>query len=304
MKKVIFDTSFLNAAKKVFYDTGINHLDDNFPNVGYERIVHDYVLDELLRKKTERAINAEFYAINNLWTMHSSDVVIKDEFVNGVEHYDLYKDVNFESNIIPYLKGNHKNQNTWNRKHKIKIKEREKAREDVYARIRSQGIETKFELTTLEKIIFDAVNAGFTAYLDAKQDSVIEIKGNNFTLKKNGTVMHIRIVQNIKVDLPSLYNFLIAEQFINNITKRQKHPKANTEIEFTLEFAELKKNIKFEKNTLADFQISLSGLHYCDGFATCDKGQASLIKLLYPQYESKLQCYDRKTLQLLSWIDL
>ncbi len=104
--------------------------------------------------------------------------------------------------------------------------------------------------------------------------------GNKGIFKKN--------IFNIEKELPTLYQFMMLEQLIKNLKK----PKNKDHFKVLL--PGLQSHVKIEFNTLADSQISLSGLHYCDAFATFDKGQAKLIKFLFPQYSNKMKLYEKK----------
>lgn len=107
--------------------------------------------------------------------------------------------------------------------------------------------------------------------------------------RNNKEISHL----NIEKQLPSLYQILLLEQLVTRLKKPENKDK------FKVQLSGLNSHVKIELNTLADSQISLSGLYYSDAFATFDKGQAQLIKFLFPEHTDKIKLYikdkDQKT---------
>ena len=118
--------------------------------------------------------------------------------------------------------------------------------------------------------------------------------GETFTLREENKADVSRIINNIQGELPSLYNFLIADRFLEKVKKMKKIDVSIKKRRFFIDFYGIKESVKFEENTLSDFQISLSGLHDCDAFATCDRAQAQLIKLLHPEHKDKIRFYESR----------
>lgn len=294
--KVIFDTSFLiRSYENVKNENGCNIIDAEFPSNNWDRIIHDYVIDEFFRIEDKRLERADFYERNKIYIMRSSHKLILDEFEHGTAQSSLEKNETFESNIIPFLKKQHWDQVKIENEHNKKKEQRDLAKKVFYELIGKDINNTSITLQQLKDDIQKIINSGHHIPLPFEENITIYMRENSFEriyilgtkdiLKKE--------IFNIANDLPTLYQFMLLEQLIKKLEKPEKKN------EFKAFLPGLKSHVKIEFNTFADSQISLSGLHYCDAFATFDKGQAQIIKFLFPQYANKVEFYqinkDKKT---------
>jgi len=86
--KVIFDTSFLSRSKEGIVNANKrNIIDAEFPISGWDRFVHDYVIDEIfpgnLKSQSHHAQTSKYYKNNKLNMMQSSHHILIEEFKNG-----------------------------------------------------------------------------------------------------------------------------------------------------------------------------------------------------------------------------
>lgn len=71
--KVIFDTSFLIRAFEGFHNNGCNIIDTEFPSNNWDRIIHDYVIDEFFRIENEEQSALLFMKVvkSIQWLLHT-----------------------------------------------------------------------------------------------------------------------------------------------------------------------------------------------------------------------------------------
>lgn len=288
--KVILDTSFLIRAAEGFYNKGgHNIIDAEFSPTAWDRIIHDYVIDEFFRIENERAKRADFYKNSKIYTMASSHEIFLKEFNFGTAKTCLEKNERIESNIIPFLKGQHWDQKKLETEHNTNKKQRETARERFYVELVGKDFNsnTILSLQLLKDNLYQLINNGYQIVLPFGENVTIYIKKASFELihPLGNREIFKREVINFEKEMPSLYHFLLLEQLITRLQKPENKD------EFKVKLPDLNSHVKIEFNTLADSQISLSGLHYCDVFATFDKAQAQLIKFLFPEHVNKTKLY-------------
>ena len=111
-------------------------------------------------------------------------------------------------------------------------------------------------------------------------------------------------IENIKSSLPTFYNIICYDVFMNSLKRPSdilKRKQENVMDPFkikTFQKIEIKDHnkdesktleyIELSENLLPDFRISLLALHYVDEFAACDEGLAALLTFLYPEHASKI----------------
>lgn len=286
-KKVVLDTSFLiRAYDNVCNEDGCNIIDAEFPANKWDRVIHDYVIDEFFRIENIKLDRANFYEKNQLYTMCCTHQIILDEFEHGSAQSCLEKNKKIEDNIILFLKEQHWDLVNIEKKHHKKKEQRDLSKEKFLKLIGQDSSKTLINLQQLKDDIQKMINNGHFIPLSEENVSIY-MKKNSFERiysLDNKDILK-REIFNIENELPTLYQFILLEKFIKALKKTEKRD------EFKILLEGLQSPVKIERNTLADSEISLSGLHYCDAFATFDKGQAQLIKFLFPQYANKVRFY-------------
>ena len=286
--KVIFDTSFLIRSWEGTSDkNGRNIIDAEFPLHNFDRIIHDYVIDEFFLIEDQRTHRVNSYEKNELYTMRSTHEFFLKEFILKTATSCLDKDEMKNFEMLGFLRHQHPRQLEFENKYNHIKKDRQTAKEACFKLI---GLEhdshVKLSLSLLKHSLGNSIENGFQIDIAGVKE-IIYAKGNLFELihpLKEREIIK-REISAIKDELPSLYQFLLFEKFVKALKKPE-----NKE-EFKVELPGLKSHVKIDYNTLADSQISLSGLHYCDCFATFDKGQAQIIKFLFPEYMHKIKLY-------------
>jgi len=74
---------------------------------------------------------------------------------------------------------------------------------------------------------------------------------------------------------------ILATLFIDSLSRKKDEIK-----QFTTQLDG--ENIKIDRNTISDLKISCSSLPYIKKFVTKDKGQAQILKLLFPEFKKKI----------------
>lgn len=220
--------------------------------------------------------------------MNSSHKIILEEFRQGTAESCLNRDERFESNLQPFLEKKHYAQINLKEKYDQQKKLQDEGHKKVFDIL---GINfnknTPLSYSLLKDSLHQLMSNGYQMTFHSKESETIYMKGTSFELiypLGNKEILKRKILD-VEKELPSLYQFLLLEEFIKGLKK----PENKTE--FKVPLPGLKSHLKIEFNTLADSTISLSGLHYCDAFATFDKGQAQIIKFLFPQYANKIRFY-------------
>ena len=231
--------------------------------------------------------------------MESSHVIIWNEFHHKQNFDHLGKNLKREQDVLlslakklpPYQ------QQHWEQQYQERIDERQKARKATFKNIQVGSV--GYKPPTLDELInelFTPIKTGCRRIPIITNKLIAEIKGT-----KKG--MKIRFLEqkgptgwkdkNLQTDLPSLYLFSIANLFLDKIKRPTISSEENS---FKIKLPGIRDDVKIEENTIPDFQISLSGLHHCHIFATCDEAQAQLLKFLYPEYvdKNKIRYYKKK----------
>ena len=300
-KRVVLDSSFLGHSKQgISAADGTNIIDKEFPDDEYDRVIHDYVLDEFFRDNplsdanknlVWREKNIQIYRANNLYMMESSHVIIWNEFHHKQNFDHLGKNLKREQDVLlslakklpPYQ------QQHWEQQYQERIDERQKAKKEIFNKISIASKEHKvLKLEDLKERLSSLLKDGYR--LPFHDTSYIEIIGEKVALKEKDKLKVTRTIKN----LPSLYLFSIANLFLDKIKRPTISSEENS---FKIKLPGIRDDVKIEENTIPDFQISLSGLHYCDVFATCDEAQAQLLKFLYPEYVDKIRYYKTNSQQ-------
>ncbi len=281
--KVIFDTSFLSRSKEGIVNANkINIIDAEFPISGWDRFINDYVIDEIfpgnLKSQPHHAQTSEYYKNNQLKMMQSSHYILIEEFKNGT--ITLKEEKNHEQQLQAYLEGTHPNQYQIEAAHDSQRTARTKAKQEIIDQTQKNHSTTSISLSGLQSELEQLITDGYQCSLHGGY--VIYIKGKSYELINcYETPAITKEITDLETELPTLYMFLIAELLLKNVSQGK------------IILPGLTKKVEIELNTISDFQISLSGLHYCDAFATFDKGQAGLIKFLFSKYENKLKVFEK-----------
>lgn len=307
-KIVAFDSSVLIAIQRNEIDK--EFIDKEFPNDTCSRTIQDTVIDEMFFnlnnnwREQDREDSEKLYQDYNFWIMESQHIILLKEYL--YDHVLLEKCDLFEEQIKLYFGDTHPEQ---------------KAREQLHLILREKSYEAKKE--TFKKCLTSSSNAGETfsisqfdkelskliqenkefeipvidEYLSQliKKDPIqIAIKGNNTYLKisriNKNSFKYFKPFSDLKESYPTLYNVLLYSYFIDS---PKKHAGTQGKDCFHISLNGIKDPIRITENLLPDFRISLPALHYIDEFATCDKGQAQLIKGLFPDYSTKVKYYKK-----------
>ncbi|MBY0281032.1 MAG: hypothetical protein K2W94_02630 [Alphaproteobacteria bacterium] len=308
-KIVAFDTGFLSNAIKGKID-----IDAEFPTDTCSRTIQDTVIDELFFNKeptdgwyeADRKNWLNFYQKHDFWTMESQHIILLKEYLYGhvlLERCDL-----FEEQIKLYFEDIHPEQKAREHQHLILRKKNQEAKKETFKKCFSSSNDRTFSISRFDKELFRFIkeNEKFeTPIIDEYLSQLIKrdplqiiIRGNNLSLKitraNKISFKYFKTFSDLKNEYPTLYNIRLYDFFIDSSKKLTGTPGKDS---FHISLNGVKNSIEITENLLPDFKISLPALHYVDAFVTGDKGQAQLIKGLFPDYWDKKDIRFYKTVK-------
>lgn len=281
-----------------------------FPKAQYIRCIQDNVIDELFFDNNncwyDRAGISKFYNEKDLLLHKSSDVILCDEYFKGVKKVSLLEQNNTEiQNFldVTYAKIDDEEKYLKFRADRISLRDQQWRLIPVYDQheivIENNRIWSLLDLHIKDNIPLTVpLNSDSTVMLRIVGRKVFPSFSDSFVDKS----MHIKIVDDLKNELPTIYSLLIYAIFMDQVARPLSiYDKVNLDDDFNIKIAsQLVLNdfstgeeekiyyIKLSRNFIPDFRIGLMGLHYVDFFVTSDKFQAALLNYLFPQYTNKI----------------
>ncbi|MDP3935456.1 MAG: hypothetical protein Q8Q56_00460 [Alphaproteobacteria bacterium] len=117
----------------------------------------------------------------------------------------------------------------------------------------------------------------------------------SFKMKsKKRYIAFVRVLKEvnfIKKKYPLFYATCVYAALKKCITKiggQSNNKKEERSVKVEINAGEIR-NIKINKNFLPDMRIAVFLLPWVDEFVTCDKGQAKLLEIMFPEYKSKIR---------------
>lgn len=312
MKKVYFDTSYLNRVKSKEID-----VNRKFPTCQYLRFVQGTVFDEFFlnghESWHEREQGIEFWEKNSLEFLDEVSIIF-EEYIAGKEYVDseefwlrtVRASQECKKNIFSFLRDEPQLQQKAV-EYRKSLKKRIKANKSQWESIKlSDKDDFIMDKKNIENDILEIIND------EDKLKYYIELIFNIFNkeyIRSDSDFIDEFIsfekLRKIKKDFPSLYNIIVYMIFVKNIrrpgiVKTRKNENFFNSFKFKISSKIIIKNqegnqimepmdcIELTKNFLPDFRVAIFGLYCMDFFVTCDKNQAALLIYLYPDYAKKI----------------
>jgi hypothetical protein len=291
-----FDTSFFIEYKKNNIEIDI---DAEFPISRYRRLVQDTFVDEFWApgNDSQKLNAAKLYEEKKLLLQKDISQILLEEYHYGPNINSIITD---QSTTIPFLNLKHKIQNILEDKYQTNFLARKTAKENQWRLIPNFDeavviINPSDVYNEINRLITD--NIPFTIPLDSFGHFSLRIINNKCYLSSSTEIIPInespKRFSNLKLDMPTIFNVIVYGVFENYLMRPGNKKNLEKPFEITLDGS----CVKISKNLLPDFRISIPALHYCDVFVTCDAHQATLIRLLYPHYGTKIKLIPLKNSQ-------
>jgi|JI10StandDraft_1071094.scaffolds.fasta_scaffold128000_4 hypothetical protein len=286
-KKVLFDSSYLNRAKK-----NPNEMEQQFPNKYCLRLVQDTIIDEFFFDKDgnwyEREENVKFYNNCDFLLIPDFSELLYKEYLKGLtEIKPLCKIL-----VSEILEGKRPKEESI---YLESVKQRKKTKKEGWFDI---------PFSDKENIIIDSsmIYSQFhecvqkeiplISLLDHEGKRRVIMKGKKLFISSKHELAsqedRLRTFEDIKKEFPTLFNLFIFGIFMGYLMRPKNYMLKGEKDYFSIKLSKDKEHIRIDENTIADFRIALTGLHYIDLFVTCDKSQANIINGLYPEYVDKI----------------
>ena len=255
---VVFDTSYLN------YSLNNNHISNEFSTSKYLRFIPDTVIDEILSDR-ELSPSKRLKVIQNL---EEKEINFLEDYRKALLKeffgpYSVEKNEDLQRRMMEIIKGTHPNQKEKDAEYKKLRDERKLAKKNYNSIACTKGEDILVKVEDIQGEInkIDNGERPYDFYLDDDGTTFLRIKDNEISLHTpNGVHKTPRRMSNLKGKLPSFYNLILYDLFIESLKKPQS--KSNSpKYSVIIQKNNLTIPLTIDNNLLPDFRIALQTLH-------------------------------------------